>query len=95
MQYVNYTIFFANDVNILNKLVLNCANINHEDIYGKSALYYAMKSYRHDIVKAILNFGPSTTNIRNMISDIAPKFYENFNDSIGIIDFPSYYYNRN
>lgn len=66
-KYGNTALFYANDPNVLNKLVLYGGNINELNNKYRSPLYYAIRRYRYDLVKAILNFGP-VIDVHQLIS---------------------------
>lgn len=67
----NTALFYAKNTNTLNKLVLYGANVNELNNKYHSPLYYAIENYRHDLVRAILNFGP-VIDVHDLISKGAP-----------------------
>lgn len=62
-------IFYANTATILNKLVLYGADINHINNRNETPLCCAVKLLRHDLVNAILQFGPNLHGISELISN--------------------------
>ena len=76
-NYKGYTpIYYANDVDILNILVLNSAHINVSDNNRGTFLCYSISKYRDDLVSAILTVVPYI-EIDKIIDLINDKNYIN------------------
>ena len=101
-NYRGYTsIYYANDVNILNLLLLNGANINvnMDGLRGRETLlFYAIQAYRDDLVSAILSFGPylqidKITELINNESYYNPPLNGSMRTDSPVIN-PYYFFNR-
>lgn len=47
--------------------MLNGTDVNHQDNHDNSVLYCGISNLRQDLVRAMLNFGPSTKGINSLI----------------------------
>lgn len=82
-------IFYSNNSEILSKLLLYGANINHQDYQGHTLLYHAVAMLRYDLVKILLSFSPSTVEIYDLLENlesydaILPRY---------VMERPEYFY---